>query len=188
MFEENKLEDDGLTPGERAADAKMVAAGLDAPYATIAAKKKGNRKRVDRRFKVNALDAVASPTANSEEVWDSPTPVFDEVRRIAQLVGPYLVRGAAVDTFRSDISKAEVILKVFDGRPQTTANLLKLYNFMQTRHPNGMRCLVSSPLFALVEQILVNEKAIQQPPAEKLSVDFGDVFAGIPSVVGEAKI
>jgi hypothetical protein len=79
-----------------------------------------------------------------------------------------------------------MIEKVFDGRPQTTPNLLKLYEFMQTHYQNGGHCLVSSPLYELVQTILVNEKAITQPPPEKLSAEFGNIFAGIASVVGEA--
>jgi len=183
---EDEVIDDGLTQQQRELDAKMVAADFDPPYATMAAKKKVYRKKVDRRFKVGALDAAPTNT-NDDEPWNSKTPVFEEVVRISQLVHTYYIQGAVVDTFRPDINKQEMIEKVFDGRPLSTNNLKKLYDFMQTRYSHGGRCLVTCPLYWLVQQILVNEKAITQLPPEKLSAVFDDIFAGIASVTGEAK-
>jgi hypothetical protein len=52
---EDEVIDDGLTQQQRELDAKMVAADFDPPYATMAAKKKVYRKKVDRRFKVASV-------------------------------------------------------------------------------------------------------------------------------------
>jgi hypothetical protein len=195
MNDTNELIDETLTPEERAADASAVAAGFDPMYHNLAAEKmkkanSGNRKKKDRRFKVNALDDAPDASASANDVddpWDSKVPVFEEVRRIGQIVHTYCVQGAVMDTFRPAIDKQAMIKKVFDGRKQTTARLKKLYDFMQTRYSNGGRCLVTSPLYWLVQSILVNEKAIEQPPPEKLSAVFDNVFADCPAVVGEAR-
>ena len=189
-------EDDGLTDEERALDAQMIAAELGPVFAPMIqakrekAAKSGNRKKKDRRFKVNALDD-APPTSttakNSDEPWDSePADATDEIRRIASIVYPYLDPRCAVATFLANANKGELILKIFDGRPQTTANLVKLYEFSRRRSKNGFHTL-DGPLVDLIVSILVKEGAIQQPEPEKMSADFGDVFAEIPAVDKEAR-
>jgi hypothetical protein len=188
---EDEVIDDGLTDEQRAADAKMVAADFDPPYATLAAKKrKGNRRRPDKRFKTSDDSVLVAPstTTNHDEPWDSaPADALDETVRISRIVFPYLVPGAAVDTFRDGINKGELILKIFDGRSHTTANLMKLYAFTRRRYKNGGRPL-HGPIVELIESILIKEGAIEQPSPEPISATFGNIFENIPSVVGEAKI
>lgn len=179
------IEGDELTPEQIEADAKMEAADLGPIYAPMLQAKrdkaaKVHRKKKDRRFKLSALDesegAASSIRSNEDDPWDSSVPVSDEVRRIALLICPYLDRGAATNVFRPDINKREMFDKIFDGRQQTTANLLKLYAFMQTKYPSGSRCLSSSPLFYIVEEILLKAGEIKEPLSQPMTVTFGDEF------------
>jgi hypothetical protein len=185
-----------LTLEQMEADAKMVEAGMGSIYAPMleekrkkAAKKSGHRRKTDRRFKVNALDDVAPPTVKSrDEPWDcQPEDALDEKVRISRLVFPYLVPGAGVDTFRTGINKGELILKILDGRAQSINNLMRLYAFTRRRYKNGGRPL-HGPIVELIESILVKEGVIEQPGPEQMSATFGNIFEGIPSVVGKAKI
>jgi hypothetical protein len=191
------IEGDELTEEQKAADAALIAADMGPVYAPMLeakrakAAKTGNRKKRDRRFKLSHDEAAAAPPTrnNDDDPWNSKVPLSDEVRRITQVVQPYLAPNCAVDTFRSDINKQELFDRVFDGREQSTKKLLRLYAFMMTRHPApfDIRCLASSPLFYLVEEILLNEKAITAPLSQPMSVTFGDEFEEIRSEQSQYK-
>jgi hypothetical protein len=135
--ENEALNDDGLTPEQLSADDAAVAADLEPLNANLVAEKRkkagGHRRKADKRFSTHVLgDAPNATTNNSDDPWDSTASVFEEVVRVASIVHLYCHQpsGAFTEVLRPDANKDEMIQRVFDGRGQTTANLMKLYAFM----------------------------------------------------------
>jgi hypothetical protein len=168
-----------LTQEQIEADAAAEASGLGAIYQPmLEAKrakqaKRGNRKKVDRRFKTSDDGEVcASPRSKSSDPWDGPSIDSEERFRLVNIIrsnetpGP----GAGVFVMRPNVNLDAMFDEIFEDRERTPANLLRLYMFTRLRDKNGFPALPGCPVLDLVRTILDKEGLF--PPAEKPVVVF----------------